>query len=257
MDDRIQLLGEHHLEWGLHAVKTTRGARSAAAISIGSDPDSPSMKSKGDPELANEDAALVLEDGPRTLLAVADAHHGHRASHDIISALAALDAIPGRSSSLGSAVRELEPAHGEDESASTLLVAVVDRAAGLCFGFSFGDSSLVRVSDSGAARINVRHAAFVHLRGPDRIDPAEAHEFRFFCPPGELVLAHTDGVDECHYHSPATSVRTAHLGALFAETGTDVRRYANSLMELALAGVDGHPGGQDNVAIALTRTGMP
>ena len=62
-----------------------------------------------------------------------------------------------------------------------------------------------------------------------------------------------DGIDQCHYRQPETSVTPRHLRSLLAETGPEPSRYAQALVELALRGVDGNPGGQDNIALVVTR----
>jgi hypothetical protein len=68
------------------------------------------------------------------------------------------------------------------------------------------------------------------------------------------VAAFTDGVDECHYGHPKTSIRPHHLRALLAELGPAPEPFARRLLALALCGVDGHPGGEDNAAVAVART---
>ena len=70
-------------------------------------------------------------------------------------------------------------------------------------------------------------------------------------PPGDLVVAFTDGVDECHYGKPESSVRIDHVAELFGVVSS-VEVFVEALGALALSGVDGHPGGQDNLAIAAT-----
>jgi len=61
-------------------------------------------------------------------------------------------------------------------------------------------------------------------------------------------------VDECHYRSPETSVRSGHRRMLHGQVGSDPAPYVRALLGLALEGVDGNPGGQDNVAVAAVRT---
>lgn len=253
MNDVILQLGRDCNEWGRVTLELGGAGRTAVASSVGAHPDAPSMISKGRPDQPNEDAALAREEGSRTLIAVADAHHGIDASHDLIEALSRIP-VPADFAELGHALLDIEPVPRKSQSSSTLLVAVVDREDGTGFGLSFGDSSLVRVGPQGAHVVNVRRAAFVHLRTHGGLDPDAAHGFRFFLEPGELVLAFTDGINECHYRSPATSVGKEHLEQLFAEHGARPERYAAALARLALDGVDGHPGGQDNLALVATAT---
>ena len=88
---------------------------------------------------------------------------------------------------------------------------------------------------------------------PRSLDPRHASSFAFEAAPGELVLAFTDGINECHYRYPETSVSPQHLQSLLAEIGAEPERYARRLVEMALAGVGGHPGGQDNIALVVVR----
>ena len=64
-----------------------------------------------------------------------------------------------------------------------------------------------------------------------------------------LVAGFTDGIDECHYRSPETSVGYHHIAALAADVDYDPLRLVTELTQLALTGVDGNPGGQDNIAV--------
>ena len=252
MHDVIVQLGRDHDQWGRFSLETGAAGRTAVACSVGSDLDSPSMQSKGRADQPNEDAVLARDEGPRTLLAVADAHHGIDSSHDLIESLATIP-MPTDFAALTHALMDIEPVPRKGQSSSTLLVAVVDREQGEGYGLSFGDSSLVRLGPQGAHVVNVRRAQFVHLRTHGGLDPDLAHGFRFFLEPGELVLAFTDGINECHYRSPETSIRAVHLEELFAEHGAHPGAFAPALAQLALDGVDGHPGGQDNLALAVTR----
>jgi hypothetical protein len=50
-------------------------------------------------------------------------------------------------------------------------------------------------------------------------------------------------------------VSEQHLARLFLRVGAEPEQYARRLMELALSGVDDHPGGQDNVALIVAPAG--
>ena len=132
-----------------------------------------------------------------------------------------------------------------------MLAAVVDRVDGACFGLSYGDSSIVTVDHDGARRRSVPGPGFVDPRDPATLDPSRARPFRFETGDAQLVLAFTDGIDQCHYRSPATSIGPGHIHRLFVRTGPKPRAFAAALADLALAGVDGHPGGQDNLALTV------
>jgi hypothetical protein len=83
----------------------------------------------------------------------------------------------------------------------------------------------------------------------DRSSLLHGSAFKFSAEPGDLLLAYTDGIDECHYRSPRTSVRPGHVSALAAGVGNDPLATVDGLCRLALGGVDGNPGGEDNIAI--------
>ena len=68
-------------------------------------------------------------------------------------------------------------------------------------------------------------------------------------PEEEILLLYTDGVNECCYRDPHRSVQLQHLEALYEAHAPDPAALVEALMQLALAGVDGHAGGQDNIVI--------
>lgn len=251
--ERATLYGRDHGTYG--ALHVARGAGWAAAISAGAHADSPSTGFKADRGRPNEDAALVLDDGRRCLLAVADSHFGHRASHGLVERLAALERLPD---DIRAVVRWLDegtrwPASAEDRSASTLCVTLHDRETGRGQGFSIGDSTAAVAAPGRApTRLNRATAAYVHLGRSGRIG-RRGELFDFEAGAGALVLCFTDGVDECHYRRPETSLRPHHLAAIFDGVGPDPAAYVEAVARAALAGVDGHPGGQDNIAIAAAR----
>ena len=104
-------------------------------------------------------------------------------------------------------------------------------------------------------------ATFISLAFPASLDLANASPFDFAAEPGDVLLAYTDGIDECHYQHPETSITAAMMAAMKAEVMAEmttaegtrdaegIGNYTRQLVELALAGVDGNPGGQDNIAI--------
>lgn len=262
--DCTLLLGKDHVVFGEYAITAQAGGRTAAAISVGMDAFTRARAFKGDVDAPNEDAVLTLDEGERTLLAVADAHYGHEASHTLLQRLAQLERIPRNVLDLYRELRELaaprEPQGGGagggpgSASVSTLLVAIVDRGAGRCFGLCFGDSSLLVVGDpqKAAAVRHDRPQIFVTPEDPLSLHPARAVEFDLSVPAGATILAFSDGVDECCYREPARSVQAHDIEALLRETN-DVEGLVAAVCELALTGVRGHPGGQDNIAIAATR----
>ncbi len=252
MSEILRLLGMDHCDFGhLHAAAQAEG-RTAAAISPGGEA---VRVRKIDLPIPNEDAALAIDDGPYTLLAVADGHHGYAASHELLAALAERP-VPRDPLALLATLRHLllPPDDADPEARSTLLIAIWDRLHARGFGLSFADSSLYIVSPHAPPATPARKdRAFVSPWDPPSLDPRRAQEFAFTADPGDLLVAFTDGIDECHYGRPETSVRPEHLWNLLAEAGPDPLAYARALGGLALRGVAGQPGGEDNLALAVTR----
>jgi len=253
---RALLLGRDHGEYG--AVRyATLADRTACAISVGSDRDSPSLSAKGDVATPNEDCLLAVDDGPRTLLAVADGHFGIEASHELIERTAArFRQVPADGAEIASFVNDLtyRPPSRPYGSATSFVLVIVDREAGRGFGVSYGDSTAAVVGPETPCRgLNAKNGRFVTLASPSTMALANAEPFFLSFAPGDLILVFTDGIDECHYGEPATSITADVMDRLFAESGTAPRPFVEAVVAQALAGVDGHPGGQDNLVIAATR----
>jgi len=249
-------LGDDHIEYGSYALGRL-SAGTVWAISVGADSASPSLRSKGDARHPNEDALLAAEQGDRVLLAVADAHFGRESSHDISRELASrLPPIPAAPDALAALLRRLSPGLPPSGSASQtcLLIAVYDRATRQGFGLSFGDSTFAIVGAGGHRQpIARRRSHYVSSAGPGSLNPAVADTFVFAASRGDLLLAYTDGIDECHYGEPETSVTPRIMADLWRTAGNEPEAYVRHVVELALAGVDGHPGGQDNLAVVAAR----
>jgi len=245
-------LGCDHTEYGRYALGRVSG-RTIWAISVGAKPDSRSLRAKGDPAYPNEDGLLAVDEGDRVLLAVADAHFGREASHDLLTDLAKkLPPLPASCEELAELVRGLARSDPAPDYASetTLLIAVYDRAARTGFGLSFGDSTFAVVGEAGHRQpIDLRGSYYASPARRGSLSPELADTFAFTGNPGDLLLAYTDGIDECHYCRPETSVTPRIMAELWRETGDEPEAYVRRLVELALSGVDGHPGGQDNLAV--------
>jgi serine/threonine protein phosphatase PrpC len=227
----------------------------AAAISAGATANTPATRSKGSASTPNEDALLARCEGQQVLLAVADAHFGHRASHQLLRQLgAALATIPRSPGELGELLESLPLELSSDRSESTLLVVVHDRHKGQGFGYSFGDSALAIVGPERAEFLSRPRASFVALREEVRPLVDEAESLLFFTHPQDLVLVFTDGIHECHYGSAQTSVGTAQLHRCYTACGSDPRSFAEKIAQQALRGVNGNPGGQDNIAVLASRS---
>ncbi|MBI3561646.1 MAG: SpoIIE family protein phosphatase [Gammaproteobacteria bacterium] len=221
------------------------------AISVGADKTSPSLRFKGDLRSTNEDALTAVSCGDTALLAVADAHFGQWASQALVAGLAGYARDITDQASLYSYLQQLcdESCDHSQPSETTLLMVCLNLLSGDGFGVSFGDSSAVCVGRQGVRHLNTKNSQYVSLNKPHSLDPACAEEFSFTLRPDELLVVFTDGVDECHYGSPATSVTDQHLQRLYHVSAGDAKHYLTQLVELALAGVNGNPGGQDNIAI--------
>lgn len=246
-------LGEDHREHGTYDCGTLPNGI-CWTMSAGSIREAPSSWAKGDPRFPNEDALLVAEEDGRVLMCVADAHFGRQPSHDLVGEIAlALQPFPRTPQLLRGHLLRMSSREPIDSPAGTsLVVAVYDRQTREGFGFSYFDSTFALIGPSGHRQpAPARRSGPIYLRDPRTLDPARAERFAFRADAGDLLLAYTDGVDECHYQQADTSVSPAEMERLFEITGTDAERFARATTELALAGVRGHPGGEDNLALVV------
>lgn len=256
--ERLLLLGLDHTDYGVAYAASQASGRTAAAISVGGDY---VRIRKGDVDVPNEDGCLAIDDGELTLLVVADGHHGHWASHGLLEALHGT-AVPHDLMALLAAIQRVGQTLPADRSGlpeglltarSTLLAAVIDRRRHRIFGASFGDSSIFRLSNGKVVeRLNRKDENYVSPWSPGSLDPRLAFEVSLAIDPGDLVVAFTDGVDECHYGRPEISVGPEQLKSLQAHSA-EPHTFAQALADLALAGVGGHRGGQDNIAVVVAR----
>lgn len=243
------MIGRDYPDLGEVAQKTLGPL--TGCISAGSDPNSPSFAYKGDKEVCpNEDGLVALRQDGRMMLVVADGHLGHHSSHALLDGLAALANVPMR---LGPLSLVLSSGEWIDDTAggTTLLAACVDETSGSVFGLSFGDSSLVTLGPGGARVRNELND--VYLRGGGPIEVEDGRPFQFQLEKGEFLLLYTDGVNECCYRDPYRSVNLQHLSRIYQQHSNDGAALTRALMDLALAGVDGNPGGQDNIVILTYR----
>ena len=248
----ILLLGADHGAFDTYTLRVQRSGSTVCSLSAGSSAH-PARSGKKH----NEDALLVVDEDASTLLAVCDAHDGHESSHELLERLSRLaQPLPPNPIALLELLAEI----GDPEetaryaSETTLVAAIWDRSAEAGFGVSFGDSSVMVVGlDGPLERSNRKTTTYVTPCVPSSLRPQRATEFGIKARSGQLLVAFSDGIDECHYRKPDTSVQPRHLEDILIRSGADPERFVRGLTELALAGVDGNPGGQDNIALVATR----
>ena len=72
--------------------------------------------------------------------------------------------------------------------------------------------------------------------------------------PGDFVRGFTDGIGECRYRKPATSVQPHHIVASVAEVQRRPSHVVTILARQALGGVGANLGGQANIAVIAAIT---
>lgn len=245
----VLMLGQDHTAYD--EVSVSQLGSVTAVLCVGGDRHSPSLSFKASKAEPNEDALLIKQRGSVYLLAVADAHFGIEASHRLLERLAEQEFPETRAELLELCLRIQRP-HLEVSSATTLLVAIYDSASGHVLALSTGDSSLATLEQGHWIVRNDRDDSYLRLDGLSH--PEGWNEVELWLRPGSLLCLHTDGVDECHYRQPATSLTPARIEQVAMTLGESApeelaERFAHLLARAALAGVEGYPGGQDNLAI--------
>lgn len=251
------LLGRDHEELGHVALRVAAEGRLALGLSAGSDP-VVTMR-KADDAQVNEDVVYAGVGTQRWVMAVADGHDGPSASHALMTYLAthAVD-YPRR---LEARVRwwqtASEQTHADGLSGTTMLVAAWEPAGRRVVGLAYGDSRAWRYRPGRALKALTRPNRN-YVRPGDLYAWRASHASTFDAPflPGDVLLLHTDGVDECCYRDPARSVQKADLRALLEAHGGQPEACARAILAAALEGVRGQPGGQDNVGLIVARPGV-
>lgn len=235
----VHMTGVDYLEYGQLAVATA--GQLVAAISVGADPASPSLQFKG--AVPNEDALSGRDDDLFARLVVADAHFGNQSSASLVRAihLSPFD-VPAPPVFIST------PA--VDGSATSLTSVWLDREEGRVQVDWFGDSLALRFRRGKPPKVLVE--ADDRFTVPQGFAWHDAARASFSVEPGDVLVAFTDGVNECHYRHPATSVTVAHMRTMFEKAG-DVETFVRLLGNAALTGIDGAPGGQDNIAIVAVQ----
>lgn len=252
---RVVLLGRDHLDAN-HRTTCVVGheRRTACSISLGGHD---AIARKAGASVPNEDSLFAADFGASALHAVADGHRGHLASHEAIRRVA--DEVTGPET-LTALLRSLDwltapdPAQDpEDTSATTLSLCAIDRVRGEVEGWSTGDSAVFHLSaERGIRRLDAPDKNFVSPGRSAVPERGATQRFQSAVRPGDVILSCSDGVFECHYGSPETSLTLADLESLFIRFSGDVVAYVEAISHEALMGVRGHPGGQDNIAIVAS-----
>ena len=237
-------------------------AGTSCAISVGG---ISALSRKGGTSVPNEDCLYAYDDGHRVVHIVADGHHGHEASHELVESLAAvfdergpdfdpIEAIEAAyhrhaqktAEATGAMAHPLSPS----SSRSTLVISCLDRDAGRLHGVSIGDSAVfVGSLADGVQRVVESTQLYAAPWDFDSlVVPAGGH-FSVPVTTGTWIVTCTDGITECQYGKPDTSIQPRHLETLMIRASGDPDRFIDEAASLALQGVDGHPGGEDNIAI--------
>lgn len=232
--DEILMLGDDHQEYGHVAIR--RAGALVGAMSVGATPDTPSAQFKGDAR--NEDALSGRDDGVRARLVVADAHFGDQASALLVESI---HRVP-----LDVAAAEVGPISPTTDGSETTLTSVwLDRRRGLLDVQWVGDS-LALLLRAGEQTVLVEPDDF--FVDTESFSHTMMRRRRFAVKSGTAVVVFSDGVNECHYRCPETSLTVGHIGEIFDDSDS-LGSFVDELATQALDGVDGHPGGQDNIAI--------
>ncbi|MEC7986166.1 MAG: hypothetical protein VX278_13460, partial [Myxococcota bacterium] len=207
----IQMLGKDHIQYGIYSSKIIEGNTSLAAMSVGADRKSPSLRYKGDKRMPNEDALLLYDDHRFVLHAIADAHFGHSSSHQLIQGLASSlpNTLPSNIDELKRFLRSIRHPPMSCASRTTLMISIFDRKRMEGFGISIGDSSQFLVSQM-VRRLNPHTHRYISPRQLSSLDVHEDETFVFEGNPDSLLVSCSDGVDECHYRAPEKSIRPKH-----------------------------------------------
>lgn len=231
----------------------------ACAISAGG---AGMLRRKGASPVLNEDCAFAFDDGRRVIHAIADGHHGHEASHRTVELLAAM--VEG-SKGLITPEEALAQLHalwleagGEaeaegDGSRCTLAILSIDRGEGVLEGVCLGDSGVfVGNMEAGVRRVVPPNTFYMAPwdRGSHGIPPST--HFKVPVRSGDWVLTCSDGIHECRYETPDESIGAEELESLMIRAGRSPEALVESAVMLALAGVRGHQGGEDNLALVAS-----
>lgn len=255
------LFGEDHGstdQFGLSIVGGPLSGASATACGLSAGSDGV-LTRKGPSLVLNEDCVLAVDDGRRVIQAVADGHHGHEASHLTVELLAAIVEESGPHISPEEALAQLHPrwleaeTGGEDGSRCTLALLSIDRSEGVMEGVCLGDSGIFLGNmESGVRRVVPSNTFYTAPWDPGSHGIPPSAFFRVPVKSGDWVVTCSDGVHECRYETPEESIGMEELESLMIGAGRSPEVFVEAAVRLALAGVRGHPGGEDNIGVVAS-----
>lgn len=253
----VLLLGQDHLAADRYAMCSVGDDwKTVCSISLGG---LDAIPRKGGTQVPNEDCLFAADFGTTAFHAVADGHKGHRASHSLIERVADLVDSPGAVTApfrtndwIYEDIPEDPPEEG-DISRTTAALCAIDRERLTAQGWSVGDSAVFHLSLAhGIRRLNESNTVYVSPFQAEPLGAGSVTRFQVDVRPGDAILTCTDGVFECHYGSPATSLLPDDLESLFIRYSADIDAYVAAISHDSLMGVRGNPGGQDNIALIAT-----
>lgn len=255
------LFGEDHGnidQFGLSIVGGPLSGASATACGLSAG-GAGVLTRKGPSLVLNEDCVLAYDDGRRVVQVVADGHHGHEASHLTVELLASIFEDSGALISPEEALAQIHPRWsdgevvGEDGSRCTLSVVTIDRGEGVMEGVCLGDSGIfLGRMESGVRRVVPPNTFYTAPWDQGSLGIPPSASFRVPLKSGDWVVTCSDGVHECRYETPEESIGMEEFEALMSRAGRSPERFVEAALRLALTGVGGHPGGEDNIGVVAS-----
>jgi len=255
------LFGEDHGnidQFGLSVVGGPLSGNSATACGLSAGGQGV-LTRKGPSRVLNEDCVLAFDDGRRVIQAVADGHHGHEASHLTVELLAAIVEESGTTLSPEKVLEQLHPrwvdanSGASDGSRCTLALLTIDRGEGVMEGVSLGDSGIFLGNmESGVRRVVPPNTFYTAPWDPGSHGIPPSASFRVPVKSGDWVVTCSDGVHECRYETPEDSLGMDDLEALMIRAGRSPEIFVETAVRLALEGVRGNPGGEDNIGLVAS-----
>ena len=254
------LFGESHGTPGTFGISVVGGPLSgfgatACGLSAGGDA---MVERKGPSLVINEDCVLALDDGRRAIHAVADGHEGHEASHATVELLGHVLGAAGPSITPEEVLGRLHPLAVErgfrdDGSRCTLSLVMLDRDEGTLEGFCLGDSAVfLGNAESGVRRVVAPNTFYMAPWDLGSLGMPPSAHFRIPVRPGDWIVTCSDGVHECRYETPDQSIGADDLETLMIRANRSPEHLVDAVVRVALEGVRGHGGGEDNIGVVAS-----